>query len=82
MTIFNIPRPNTSICAQLVLEACYEATLCVGVLNARETGNPHVFLTRVGGGVFGNPAVWIDHAINLAVERTNLNGLHVVHVQR
>lgn len=68
--------------AQLVLEACYEATLCVGVLNARETGNPHVFLTRVGGGVFGNPAAWIDHAINLAVERTNPNGLHVVHVQR
>lgn len=67
---------------QLLLEACYEATLCVGVLNARETSNPHVFLTRVGSGVFGNPTAWIDHAIDLAVERTNLNGLHAVHVQR
>jgi len=68
--------------ARLVLEACYEATLCVGILNARETGNPHVFLTRVGGGVFGNSPLWIDHAIELAIERTNLNGLNVVHVRR
>ncbi|WP_291745841.1 MULTISPECIES: hypothetical protein [unclassified Limnobacter] len=54
----------------------------MGVLNARETSNPTVFLTRVGGGVFENPTAWIDHAIDLAVERTNLNGPHAMHVQR
>ena len=40
--------------ATLVLEAAYEATLLAGVLNQASTGNPTVYLTRLGGGAFGN----------------------------
>lgn len=52
--------------AQLVLEASYEATLHVGLLNFGRTGNKSVFLTLVGGGVFGNDSDWILAAIRRA----------------
>jgi len=45
--------------ARLVLEAAYEATLLVAVLNARRTENPTVYLTSLGGGAFGNDRSWI-----------------------
>ncbi|HEY6918235.1 MAG TPA: hypothetical protein VI412_03185 [Tabrizicola sp.] len=49
--------------ARLVLDAAYQATLAVGLaLGARR-----VFLTRLGGGAFGNPADWITNAIDGAV---------------
>ena len=48
--------------AQLVLEATYEATFAAAALSGRP-----LFLTRVGGGAFGNPASWIDAAIERAV---------------
>jgi len=68
--------------ARLVLDANYEATLWAGVLNnaaARRRGggggaggggglgDKPVFLTRIGGGVFGNEASWIDAAIARAL---------------
>jgi hypothetical protein len=53
--------------ARLVLEAAYEATLCVGILNARATGNRTVFLTLLGGGAFGNMTEWISDAIRHAL---------------
>ncbi|GAB5521992.1 MAG: hypothetical protein RhofKO_42430 [Rhodothermales bacterium] len=40
--------------AQLVLDGAYEATLCVAILNAAKAGNITVFLTKLGGGAFGN----------------------------
>ena len=40
--------------ARLILEATYEATLCAALLNSSKTGSNKVFLTLVGGGVFGN----------------------------
>ena len=52
--------------ARLVLDATYEATLQAAVLNASETGNRTVFLTLVGGGVFGNEIAWIIDAIERA----------------
>jgi hypothetical protein len=55
--------------ARLVLEASYEATLRAGVANARATGNPSIFLTLLGGGVFGNPEEWITDAIEAALAR-------------
>jgi hypothetical protein len=54
--------------ARLVLDAAYEATLRAGALNAAETGNNTVFLTLIGGGVFGNPVQWIIDAITRAVD--------------
>ena len=48
--------------ASLVLEASYEATICAGILN----GDKRVYLTLVGGGVFGNELEWICSAIERA----------------
>jgi len=48
--------------ASLVLEASYEATICAGILN----GDNSVYLTLVGGGVFGNELAWICSAIERA----------------
>jgi len=48
--------------ASLVLEASYEATICAGILN----GDKRVYLTLVGGGVFGNELAWICSAIERA----------------
>jgi hypothetical protein len=52
--------------ARLVLEGAYEATLEAAAVNAASTGNPTVFLTLLGGGVFGNPTEWIVDAIDRA----------------
>lgn len=49
--------------ARLVLEASYEATLCLAVLNAYENHNHAVYLTKLGGGAFGNRPEWIVDAI-------------------
>jgi hypothetical protein len=55
--------------ARLVLEASYEAALLAAVENARVSGNPRVFLTRVGGGAFGNDLGWIHEAAERAFDR-------------
>lgn len=52
--------------ARLVLEAAYEATLRAAALAAQRSGNPTVFLTMLGGGVFGNDMAWIVDAIDRA----------------
>jgi len=49
--------------ARLILEASYEATLCLAVLNAYENHNHAVYLTKLGGGAFGNRPEWIADAI-------------------
>ena len=59
--------------ARLVLEAAYEATLLAAVRKrSTETGrdpgaNSTVFLTLLGGGVFGNETSWIVEAIGRAL---------------
>lgn len=68
--------------ARLVLQATYEATLLSAVLNLDRGGSPTVFLTRVGGGVFGNDAVWIDDAIDRAFDRVRHPDLDVRMVSR
>jgi hypothetical protein len=50
--------------ARLVLEASYEATICAAIGNSQRTGNTKVFLTFIGGGVFGNKLEWITEAID------------------
>jgi hypothetical protein len=52
--------------AMLVLEAAYEATLAVAVLNASKSGNNLVYLTLLGGGAFGNEPEWILDAMRRA----------------
>ncbi len=53
--------------ARLVLDASYEATMLAAMLNANATGNRTVFLTLLGGGVFGNAEGWILDAIERAL---------------
>jgi hypothetical protein len=55
--------------ARLVLEACYEATICASILNFSTTWRNKVFLTLVGGGVFGNNVSWIIDAIDRALSK-------------
>jgi hypothetical protein len=49
--------------AKFVLDASYEATFCLAVLNAMKTQNNTVFVTMLGGGAFGNRNEWIVEAI-------------------
>jgi len=53
--------------ARLILEASYEATICTAILNSQSNGNNRVFLTLLGGGVFGNATEWITAGINRAL---------------
>jgi hypothetical protein len=50
--------------ARLVLEATYEATICAAILNS----NNRLFLTFIGGGVFGNEHDWIVDAIQRSLK--------------
>ncbi len=55
--------------AKLVLEAAYEATFCAAVINASQQGSNRLFLTLLGGGVFGNHDDWILAAIERATRQ-------------
>ena len=56
--------------AQLILEASYEACLLAAVKQAEKhvysDASNVVYLTFLGGGVFGNAEVWITEAVRLA----------------
>ena len=64
--------------AQLILEASYEATICAAILNSVNNGNNRVFLTLLGGGVFGNDTDWIIRGIQRALNLHKDAGLDVV----
>ena len=49
--------------ARMVLEVSYEATICAAILNRENTSNNNVYLTLIGGGVFGNETDWIIDSI-------------------
>lgn len=63
--------------ASLVLEATYEATLLSAMLNMEQHGSRVVYLTRVGGGAFGNDPRWIDAAIRRGLDTCPDAGLDV-----
>ncbi len=54
--------------ARFILETSYEATLWAAILNFARTGNNRVYLTLLGGGVFGNEEDWIIAAIERSLE--------------
>jgi hypothetical protein len=66
--------------ARLVLEAAYEATFAVAAQVSAQTGVKRVFLTRLGGGAFGNPPEWITDAIAMAASRFSACDLEVIMV--
>ena len=63
--------------SKLILDAAYEATLLTAVINASRTGVNVVYLTLLGGGVFGNEDAWILAAIERAFLETKSHGLDV-----
>jgi hypothetical protein len=64
--------------ARLVLDATYEATLRAAALDREDGGGSGtVWLTFVGGGVFGNRMAWIADAIGRAMGRARGLGLTV-----
>ena len=63
--------------ARLILEAAYEATMCAGVINFDKTGNKIVYLTLIGGGVFGNKTSWITDSLERALRIHRHAGLDV-----
>ncbi|TWT75241.1 hypothetical protein CA85_05300 [Allorhodopirellula solitaria] len=63
--------------AKLILDAAYEATFGAAVLNAARSGNPTLYLTLLGGGVFGNRDNWITAAIERAFNLHRKHGLDV-----
>lgn len=63
--------------ASLVLEAAYEATLLAAAIRSAHGRSHTVFLTSLGGGVFGNDEEWIHAAIERALLRVERAGLDV-----
>jgi len=63
-----VPSSHWKPFATLILQAAYEATMWAAVLNAQRGASNVVFLTRLGGGAFGNDVDWIDFAIRSALQ--------------
>lgn len=64
----SVPKALWATFARLVLEAAYEATLLSALENLARGGSPKVYLTRLGGGAFGNDDRWINDAIVRALQ--------------
>ncbi len=62
-----IPTNNWEKFARLILEATYEATFYAALKNFEGTQNNRLFLTLVGGGVFGNKLEWILDAVKKSI---------------
>ena len=64
----DLPAPKWDQFPRLILDATYEATFHVAVQNYAATGCRKLYLTLVGGGVFGNKLDWILSAIGRSLE--------------
>ncbi|MBK6593633.1 MAG: hypothetical protein IPG23_13300 [Burkholderiales bacterium] len=73
----SIPQRQWKSFATLLLQAAYEATMCAAVLNAERGASNVVFLTRLGGGAFGNDDGWIHYAIREALQMVRGTALDV-----
>eukprot|EP00729_Bicosta_minor_P013073 gene13073-33652_t len=70
---------NWHMIAQCVLDATYEATLRAAAIEQAEgSGSGKVYLTFIGGGVFGNDQGWIQAAIARACRKLKNYPLQVV----
>jgi hypothetical protein len=63
--------------ARLILEATYEATLHTARINLQENGSKLAYLTRVGGGAFGNEETWILESLEKALRQFETTPLDV-----
>ena len=65
--VSRIPEQQWESFARIILEATYEATFYAALINLQNGGSNRLFLTLVGGGVFGNKTEWILDAIKISV---------------
>jgi hypothetical protein len=65
---------------KMILEATYEATFWAAINNMNKGRTNKVFLTLVGGGVFGNPDSWLYDAIILNLKKFKNSGLDLIFV--
>lgn len=63
-----IPASHWYHFPQLILDATYEATFRAALANQEDTGCNKLFLTLIGGGVFGNQLDWILSAIRRSLK--------------
>ena len=69
--------PEWESFARLILEAAYESTLLAAVENAERNPGAPVYLTKLGGGAFGNRTGWIVAAMERAFGLLADSGLDV-----
>lgn len=70
----NIPLALWENLAKSILNIAYESVFAFAASNAK---SKKLYLTRIGGGVFGNPSEWIDEAIDNAYKKYSGCGLDV-----
>lgn len=63
-----LPQSEWAAFARLILESAYEATLCAAVINSHNHGSNNLYLTKLGGGAFGNELHWIYDAMQRAFQ--------------
>ena len=64
--------------ARTILRSTYQSTLAVGAfLSMSYSRRVKVYLTKVGGGAFGNPDKWIADAISTAIKKYEMYPLDV-----
>eukprot|EP00466_Bigelowiella_natans_P004632 jgi/Bigna1/88006/estExt_fgenesh1_pg.C_270030 len=64
--------------AQLVLDAAYESSfLAASIIAAEQKRRVPLYLTLLGGGVFGNPTSWIVNAIKAAIKQYSTDPIDV-----
>lgn len=73
----SIDAKEWELFANLILEGTYEATFYAALKNFERTGNNNLYLTLVGGGVFGNPINWILKAIGKSAAKFRETPLNV-----
>lgn len=55
--------------SRIILEALYEATFYAAMINMKNHHSNQVYLTLVGGGVFGNDIYWILESLQKAIHK-------------
>jgi len=73
----DVPSSNWCHFPRLILDATYEATFHVAVQNLDSTSSNKLYLTLVGGGVFGNKLDWILASIDRSLEMFSWANLDV-----
>ena len=73
----NIAAQHWNHFPRLILDSTYEATFLIALRNFKKTGCPNLYLTLVGGGVFGNKLEWILSAIDRSLKLFANSGLDV-----